>query len=155
MQYAKETSVPVEKSRAEIEKIVSRYGAKGFLSGWEDDMAMITFKVRERQIRFMLRLPDSSAREFHFTQHKQTQRTPEQAYQAWEQACRQRWRALLLSVKAKLEAVESGIAEFEQEFMPYIVIPATGQTIAETILPQMESVLTSGKLPPLLPGPVV
>lgn len=55
----------------------------------------------------------------------------------WEQACRSRWRALLLSVKAKLESVEIGISEFEEEFLAHIVDPATGRTVGEDIVPQI------------------
>jgi hypothetical protein len=55
-------------------------------------------------------------------------------------------------VKAKLEAVESKIVAFEEEFMPYIVT-ASGLTLAEMILPQMDQVCLTGNLPPLLPGP--
>ena len=42
---------------------------------------------------------------------------------AWEQVCRQRWRALLLIIRAKLEAVASGITTLENEFLANIVLP--------------------------------
>jgi hypothetical protein len=68
-----------------------------------------------------------------------------------EVARRQRWRALALAIKAKLEAVESGIATFEEEFMAYIVLP-DGQTVGEFLSPQIEAAYSSGRMPPLLPG---
>ena len=46
--------------------------------------------------------------------------------------CRQRWRALNLAIKAKLEAVESGIVTFDQEFLAHIVGPS-GQTVKPLI----------------------
>ena len=78
-------------------------------------------------------------------------RSPAQARVGWEQATRQRWRALALAVKAKLEAVEAGIATFESEFLAHIVMD-DGQTIGEKLLPQIDRALMAGKLPKLLPG---
>lgn len=55
---------------------------------------------------------------------------------AWAQACRQKWRALNIVVKAKLEAVESGIAMFE-EFLAYIVLP-NGLTVKDVVVPEIK-----------------
>ncbi len=41
--YAATTSVSVAKSKAEIEDILQRYGASGFMSGWQGNLAMIFF----------------------------------------------------------------------------------------------------------------
>jgi hypothetical protein len=42
----------------------------------------------------------------------------------------------VLSIKAKLEAVETGIESFEIAFMPYVVLP-DGKTVAEHVLPAL------------------
>ena len=137
--YAQKTSVPVERSRAEIENILARYGAKQFMYGWNDDGAMIAFVVEaeggnHRQVRFQLPLPSRDDRAF--THHSRGRRSATEAERQWEQACRQRWRALTLVVKAKLEAVESGIATFEDEFLAYIMLP-DGSTVSDLIGPQL------------------
>lgn len=49
-----------------------------------------------------------------------------------EQAHRQKARALLLVIKAKLESVESGVETFEQAFLPNVVM-ADGATVYERI----------------------
>ena len=67
---------------------------------------------------------------------------------AWEQACRQRWRALVLMVKGKLEGIECGIATIENEFLAYACLP-NGQTVGQWIQPQMKKVL-KGDMPKLL-----
>lgn len=152
MKYAATTEVSVEKSKAEIESIVMRYGASGFISGWQHAMAMIEFEMKDRRIRFMLPLPDKNEKRFWQTPHFKNQRTQEQAYGAWEQACRQSWRALLLCVKAKLEAVEAKISTFEQEFMANLVLP-NGLTIGETVIPHLAKVFQGQPMPPLLPSP--
>lgn len=139
--YASKTSVSVERSRAEIESTLVRYGASQFMYGWNDQGAMIAFVVepepgKRRQVRFVLPLPSRDLRDF--THHSRGRRTAEASEQLWEQACRQRWRALLLVVKAKLEAVESGIATFEDEFLAYIMLP-DGGTVSDWIVPQLEA----------------
>lgn len=136
-QYAAKTEVPVEKSRMEIERAITRYGATEFASGWRANAAVIGFVLADRQIRFTLPLPlldDFRSRA------------------VWEQLCRQRWRALLLVIKGKLEAVESGITTVENEFMANIVMP-NGQTMGEWAKPQLALAYKAGKMPPLLPGP--
>ena len=152
MRYAAETTVPPERSRAEIETIVSRYGADQFMSGWEDNRALVGFRANGRFVRFVLTLPDRTSREFTHVKTRGTTkpRSAELAMKAWEQAVRQRWRALLLCIKAKLEAVSARIETFDEAFMPHIVLPG-GRTMAETILPQLEDVYRTGELPRLLP----
>lgn len=71
-------------------------------------------------------------------------------YAAWEQACRAKWRALYLIIKAKLEAVESGISTIEREFFYDIVLP-DGNTVGEFLSPQLDMVYESGNMPPMLP----
>jgi hypothetical protein len=64
-----------------------------------------------------------------------------------EAAARQRWRAVVLVVKAKLEAVESGISTLEAEFLANIVTES-GRTIGEVVLPRLTEAVTSGRLLP-------
>lgn len=152
MRFAQNTEVSVERSKAEIERMIQRYGADGFVTGWRGTEAVVSFEMKDRRIRFTLPLPDRNDRRFTETPGKKLQRTPDEAMRHWEQACRQRWRALLLCIKAKLEAVEVGIVSFDEEFLPYIVMP-NGMTIAERILPQLPTICATGNMPPLLPGP--
>lgn len=42
-------------------------------------------------------------------------------------------------VKAKLEAVVSGVSTFETESLAHIVVLSTGKTIGECIIPQLDS----------------
>lgn len=150
--YAENTSVPVERSRAEIERTLQRYGATGFMYGWQGTRAAVQFDMNSRRIRFELPLPDPKAREFTHTPSRGTARSATQAHEAWEQACRQRWRALSLAIKAKLEAVECGITDFESEFLAHIVLPS-GERVGQWMLPQVAAAYESGRMPPMLPAP--
>lgn len=151
MKYAAKTEVSADKSRNEIESVLRRYGATGFFYGWEGTDALLGFKMKNMQIKFVLTMPDPNSREFQFTPERRFRRSKQQAHEAWEQATRQRWRALVLVVKAKLEAVEAGIATFEQEFMAHIIMP-NGQSVGDYLLPQIAAAYEGGSMPRLLPG---
>lgn len=146
--FAADTSVSVSASKAEIERIVERYGAEGFMSGWQADQAMVAFTMMQRQVRFVLTMPAKT--EKRFTEHSRGLRTPEAAQKEWEQACRQRWRALALVIKAKLEAIESNISTFDDEFMAHIVLP-NGNTVSQEAGPRIIEAYKSGAMQPLLP----
>lgn len=147
-QYAQNTTVDSGKSRAEIERTLERYGAESFAYASEATRAMIAFVKDGRQIRFMLPLPDRRSREFTLTPTGR-QRTDSAAREEYEKAVRQKWRALALMVKAKLEAVESGIVTFEQEFLAHTVLP-NGRTVFEETAPAIEKSISDGRVRPLL-----
>jgi hypothetical protein len=149
MTYAAGTSVSVEKSRAEIETILKRYGASHFAYLSEPERAVIAFRAKDRNIRFDLPLPRRDA--FRRPPKQYRERTSAQIDAAHEQACRERWRALVLCIKAKLESVSSKIETFETAFMAHIVMP-DGGTVGEHVLPRIAAVY-SGEKVPLLPPP--
>ena len=149
MSYAEKTNVSTEKSRAEIERILQRYGADQFMYGWDNDRAIVGFRMIGRQIKFLLTMPDKMDKKFTHTERGK-KRSDDVAFKGWEQACRQKWRALSLVIKAKLEAVESGIAIFEDEFMANIVLP-DGGTVSQFMLPQITEAYENGEMPKLLP----
>jgi len=151
--YAAQTEVSSSRSRDEIERTLVRYGADQFIYGWQDDAALVGFRMADRQVKFILPLPSKD--EHRFTHHARGMRTPDAAFKEWEQAVRQRWRALLLVIKAKLEAVDSGISEFEDEFMANIVLP-DGKTVSAWMRPQIGEAYRLGAMPamlPMLPAP--
>lgn len=154
--FAAQTAVPVEKSRAEIEGILRRYGADGFRYGWADRegkrIEQIEFTTNDRMIRFTVQMPSKDDRRFKFTPARHHLRSEREQVAAWEQACRQRWRALCLAIKAKLEAVECGISEFETEFMAFVVDPETRQTMGEILRPQIAARYAGLSGPIRLPG---
>lgn len=150
-QYAANTEVSVERSKAEIERTLQRYGADSFMSGWDQEKAVLAFRLQKRQIRFVIPLPKRD--EFLTTPTGKRRTSQDSIASAWEQACRQKWRALALVVKAKLEAVESGITTIEDEFMAHIVLPS-GTTVGAWMRPQIEKAYSDGKMPSLLPETV-
>jgi len=150
--YAADTEVSVDKSRAEIERILQRYGSPedGFAYRRKGNRASTEFEFRDITFRLVLPLPDPNAEKFQWTPSRRKKRTDEGAQEAWEQACKQSWRALALVVKAKLEAVESGIATFGDEFLAYRVLP-NGLTVSEEIGPKLDGLPSGGTMLALLP----
>ena len=151
--YAQKTAVSSENSRAEIERTLRRYGATGYAYAWDDARAaaMVGFALGGRRVRFMLPMPNPKSEEFTRTPTGK-ERKPDAAAKEWEQAGRQRWRALALMIKAKLEAVESGIVTLEDEFLAHLLL-ANGKTVGEQVVPQYIEAIENGRdLPPLLTG---
>ena len=151
--FATQTTVPVEKTKADIEVVMRRYGATSFASGWDQERAFIQFDCKERRLRFLMNLPNPSDEQFttyrRSPQGNLLSRTPDAASGLWEQACRSKWRSLLLVIKAMLEAVEAEIVSFEDAFSPYMVLP-NGSSVADWIGPQIAAAYSTGKMPPML-----
>lgn len=128
MSFAQGTTVAVEKSRAEIEKLITKYGASEFSSGWMGSQAAIQFKASGRRVRFVLQLPDQEWARDQIMNSKRPRYYYRESIPVSAIAPlvdgehRRRWRCLLLAIKAKLEVVESGIATFDEEFLAHIVI---------------------------------
>lgn len=145
-QFAAHTSVSAEKSKMEIEKILARYGADQFIYGWKNDTAVVAFRMKDRHVRFDLPMPDPQK----FQKNARGASRPKAVIEkAIEQAKRQRWRALTLMIKAKLESVASGITCFDREFLAYVVLP-NNQTVGDATLPMIEQAYKTGKVTALL-----
>lgn len=135
--YARDTRVPVSQSRMEIERLLEKVKARQIGTAVDYDLgkARVQFRLHDRVIRFVLTLPSSEKLKG----------------ERFAKAERQKWRALLLVIKAKLEAVESTIETFEEAFLANIVLP-NDQTVAEIVTKQIAESYTTGKMPKAL-GP--
>jgi hypothetical protein len=76
--YAAGTSVPIDRTRTEIERLLVRYGAAAFQYGWEGDRAAIGFKLADRYVRILLPMPELAD----FRQSETSRRRTETAAQA-------------------------------------------------------------------------
>jgi hypothetical protein len=134
--YAAETEVPVERSKRQIELLLIQHKAEGYHTGWDQARDVIEFLWQGKQIRFVLPRPKRD-------DYKLTPgglwRTEKQVTAAIERADRQRWRALYLVIRAKIEAVEAQLAIFEEEFLAHIVVPGTNQTLGEILVPRLQA----------------
>jgi hypothetical protein len=131
--FAEKTRVPVIQSRGEIERMLSRHRCSqyGTFVDYDKLTARVQFAAQKRIVRFEVKLPDPKT----FGQGDRR-----------EQEERRVWRALLLVIKAKLEAVQNEIATFEEEFLAHIVLP-NDQTVATVIAPLIQEAYTRGRMP--------
>lgn len=129
--FAERTSVPIGKSKSDIEDLLRRRGAAqtATASDSESEMLMLAFTLDGRQFRI---------------------RASTKGKGSPEQRERQAWRALLLLLKGKLEMVAMGMSSLEAEFLANIVLP-NGQTVGDDVLPKIAKCYESGKMPNLLP----
>ena len=135
--YAKYTRVPIAQSKQEVEKTLTRYGIEEFGFGTSSRGSGILFTKDGRC--YKLNVPNPDRKKF----DSDTQ---------YEQAIRQRWRILLLSLKAKLEEVEAGLISFEDQFLTYMALP-DGSTVGDFMkLPENIKRLQETQMPKLLMG---
>jgi hypothetical protein len=143
MPHAQRTQVSPEKSQAEIHRTLMRYGAEAFGVYTARDYLQVCFEYQTLKISITVTIPSPDDQQFRRTPGGKRIRNERQRQEAWEQAVRTRWRALLLSIKAKLEAVECGISTIEHEFMPFVVC-ADGRTVGDKLLPALKASIASG-----------
>lgn len=129
--FAENTKVPSDKTRLEIERALRQAGAEGFGCGYSGNRAQVHFMMNGLQVRFQLTLPSTGR------------------VAKAEQEERRLWRALLLIIKAKIEAINSGVSTFEEEFIGSIVLPSR-QTVAEWLGPQIAEATKKGAMPKLM-----
>ena len=141
--YAQKTTVSSFKSREEIERNLTRYGATGYryTSIENGQTAVIEFLAAEKAVRLKLTLPDKE--KFYRTPAGRRRRDSESALKAWEQDCRANWRALAKYIQMTLEAIEIGIVKFDEVFLPYFVLP-DDSTVAERVLPELDKLVIDG-----------
>lgn len=127
--YAKGTKVPVGRSRDEIERVLEKVGADAIGIMRDSASAKVAFRLNGRHYVISLLNPAEGPRA--------------------EQVQRERWRQLLLLLKAKMVAIATGITTPEAEFLAHAMLP-TGDTLAEHLHEHPEQLTTTGQL--MLPG---
>lgn len=153
MSYAAGTSVPVERSKLELDRVLSKAGATSRMTGSDDvcGFAFVAFVLEKHQIRLRIPMPKRDERKFtHRSDHVYSaHRSSVQGDKMHAQACRERWRCLILLVKAKLEAIAMGVSTAEREFMADLFL-ANGRTLHEELAAQLQEGASGG---PLMLGP--
>lgn len=155
--YANDTSVPVSKSRGEIEKLLRVWGANQMQ--WSDDFeggkAMLRF-IWEHEgtnytARFVVDVP--TAKEI--KEESLDGRTGKFSQAKYDKAMERRGmvehRELALLMKAIFVAVDCGLITAEQVFMPFLE-GQDGRTIGECVLPELAKILKRGGTRNLLPA---
>lgn len=154
MAYAENTTVPVEKSLMEIGTLIKKAGGARIAHMEDIDTLAVQFFLSDRMLRFRVPVPtvdDIPLRDNGNNRHTDIPKAKRQAKA--DAIRRQRARALLLVIKAKLESVESGVETFDEAFLPNIVM-SDGATVWDRVGQNLALEYQSGKpMPFLLEGP--
>jgi hypothetical protein len=152
MAYASNTNVSIEKSQIEIKEMLRRHGAGRVGIIEDDNQATVAFEYQKLLIQMSIKLP--AKEKFRMSPNRRSRRTDNQMIKEWEQASRQKWRVLLLTIKAKLNGIAEGVTTLEHEFMAFIVMP-NGVTFGDFAMPKLLEAAETGTMPLLgLPGGV-
>lgn len=149
--YAQGTDVNSAGSKAEIERTLMRFGASHTAMISEPESASVVFRYADRQVRFTMPMPDRNERRFKFTEARGLPLSAERREAVYEQAVRERWRALAAGIKAKFAMIEAKITTFEEEFMAHTVMP-DGQTVGQYALPMVAKAIAENDMPALTAG---
>jgi hypothetical protein len=135
MKYAEGTSVPVVKSRIEIEMLIRKAGAVKMAVAEEPGSAAVYFELANRKVMFRCAMPSNeSVRALLKKKQQWTYRAvPDGEVQKRREAIeRERWRALLLCIKSKFVSIETDVETFDEAFLPHILV--AGGTVGEQII---------------------
>lgn len=143
MSYAEGTTVDAGKSRLEIERLLQRHECSHIGVMHEPERAIIYFQRKGWAVQMAVPLPGSKdAPNQRRTQQGWRWTTDSQRREWVEQKSKERWRQLLLVLKAKFTALEEGVETFEQGFFAYLVVG--GVHLGEKLLPAVRQAQEKG-----------
>ena len=132
--YAKNTSVPVARSKQKIEELLVSYGIEESFSGRSPRGDGIGWKYKGKVYKMAVLIPSKD----------------DKTEKQYEQELRQRWRILFMSMKMKFEEIEGGGISFEDQFLAQMSLP-DGSTVGDFMrLPENIARLKETKMPKLL-----
>lgn len=132
--YAKNTSVPMARSKQKIEELLVSYGIEESFFGRSPRGDGVGWKYKGKVYKLSVPVPSRD----------------EKTEKQYEQELRQRWRILYMSMKMKFEEIDAGVISFEDQFLAQMSLP-DGTTVADFMkLPENLTRLEKTKIPKLL-----
>jgi hypothetical protein len=141
--YAVTTTVSVSRSQSEIQEVLEKYGAERFGIMNEKNSGFVMFQYNNMKIQITVNYPSKD--DFKHTDQGRL-RVASAVKTQYEQARKQRWRAMLLAITAKLELIEIGSSTIEQEFMAFVKMP-DGISFGDKAIPLLQEMTKTGKVP--------
>jgi hypothetical protein len=128
------TDIPVQRTIAEIQKILAENGAQGialeFHKGYVKD---IYFKVTLHNKELPFRLPAKAERVYQTLWGERQEREQRRYGEGWRaQAERIAWRICKTWLEAQITLINLEQAKLEEVFLPYLVMPSN-KTLFETM----------------------
>jgi hypothetical protein len=139
--YAQGTTVSIEKSEIEVRRVLQKYGATKFGTMVEPEQATIFCELKNRRVQIVVPMPTKKEKAWMYASPAKV-----------DAERRRRWRVLLITLKAMLEAVESGLMSFDQAFLAFIEVPGTARTLGDELVPRLNALYAGASLKALLAG---
>lgn len=155
--YAETTSVPVNKSRGEIDGLLRKWGCDGirWTDQFRDGVVQLEFLWAhagdQYLARFAIKLPTDEELSANSGDGRSGKFSQAKFQKLQDARGRQEHRVLLLWLKAALNAVEAGIVSAEELFLPFLV-GTDGRRVSDVALPRLPQLLGNGAQA-LLVGP--
>lgn len=132
--YAKNTTVPVARSKQKIEELLVSYGIEESFWGRSPRGDGVGWKYKGKVYKKNVPTPSKK----------------DKTEKQYEQEVRQRWRILYMSLKMKFEEIEAGVESFEDQFLAQMCLP-DGSTVGDFMkLPENLARLEKTQMPKLL-----
>lgn len=142
MPFAEGTQVDAGKTRLDIEAMLSKFACETVGVMREPGFATVLFRRQGWAVQMRVALPQLSDAPkqrkpgYHYM-------TEAQRLQWVMQQEREKWRQLMLVLKAKFTALENGIESFEESFMAHLVVG--GDHVGQRLLPALRQAQESGQ----------
>jgi hypothetical protein len=140
------TEVAVHKSQEQIRKLIMSHKGASFMAlserenginsllNQEGFQAQVVIEGKIYLVRVMAQLKPPKRK-----------LTAIQTVDFYEKESRRIWRVLFYHLKSVFEASDSGVMEFREMMMPYVVV-GDGRTIAQHVLPRLDEMVSKGRL---------
>jgi hypothetical protein len=138
------TEVPVARSQEGIKKLLRAHGGFSFAAVSQDDPtgdtagiegfeAQILLENEPYRIRIMATVPKVPKARGRLWRGSMDL-TDRQVAEHRDRAEKRLWRVLYYHMKAMFEAADTGVLEFRELLLPYIVVPKTNLTVGQQLL---------------------
>ncbi len=133
------TTVAVEKSQADIRRMLKAHGCGSFEFGEAaingQTWAAVGFRKGVRAVRIKVphKTPDPHELRKKAQRAKSQERRIAIVSEAEEQEAKRIWRVIAWNLKARMEAVQEGVETFEEAFLAHLLDERTGETFYETL----------------------
>lgn len=122
LRFAQETGCSVEHTQIDIREVINKFNGTEVSFENGPPTGSIYFSIGEFKLKMSFQYPNYENFESRKNGDGRLYHSKEQQDEAYDQVLRMKWRTLWYFLKAKLQAIENEIAEFEKEFSGYVQV---------------------------------
>lgn len=138
--YATKTAVPVDRSMAEVRGILLKNNAQAVAIAESLDAASVQFIFENHPYKFIIKYPTFRDHQIQYTKSGKA-RTETQMHKEINDEHKRLWRAMVLYIKAAIEAHQSGLVNLKKSLMGNLVLSdGSGQTVYQRLERDIEKI---------------